>query len=163
MISGEKQDKQLPSISALVGEYTTYTLVWSYSANPHGIANLYISVDNLGNVYATEPQATPSMLHIDYNGNATLYASDVLVLFDWIHAFSVDKKFHVGINSALVNDRLTVWRYGAQIFIRDPTLDYATFGGFDDVCMSPNGRFIAIVGIDTATLLRDIILLYEGS
>lgn len=163
MISGFKEDKLLPSLSSLVGDYVTWNFLWAYSLAPHGVNARRVAVDNQGTVYTTTVYAATGLIVIDYNANAVFYVNDGLLLEWFVKPFSVDNKFVCGFDIPVANHRLTVWRYGARIFVRDPKLDYANFNTFVDIMMSPNGRFIAFSAWDLGTGVPDVVLLYEGA
>lgn len=163
MLSGLKEDKPLPSISDLVGEYTTWNYLWSYSLAPHGVNATRVVVDNFGNVYTTQTYAATGLVTIDYNGNGTFYVNDGLLEEWFVKGYSVDNKFVCGFDIPVANHRLTVWRYGARIFVRDPKADDANFNTFVDIMMSPNGRFIVFSAWSLATGVPDLVMLYEGA
>ena len=144
----------------LEGDYTTWTHVWTrdYGAGATHILN--VLVDNSGTVYAED--LSDELFVKTYGGAETNIANYIFTLHEtpFSDPMSATGKYMLG--TPLYSTTFEVWKDGVQTFSRDVSLDEEDAIELAVFCISPNGKFIAIVpaivGYD-----YQIVMLYEGS
>lgn len=148
--------------------YNTWTNVWTrdYGA---GATLFSCNVDDDGRVYTSDVFAGMAYLK-DYSGaevntanymyvNLTVEAS---VGIGPARSFSRTEKYVLGIDTTIMT-QIDVWREGQNITTINPLLDEPDIAALWDIQISPNGKYIAIMVVSTATGNNRHVLLYEGS
>ena len=159
----ETEDRELFSYDKMTGEFQTYTYVRSVVPAALAANNpRFLIPDNLGGLFTGRYGGLSPMAYLDYLGNITNYANTYTEYGTQSYYVTANRKYIVATTNT---DWRTfeVYRYGVQIFTRDPRVDDADFNFMETPSISPNGRFIWICGSSIATGWRNRYLLYEGS
>ena len=153
---------QVAAAVPLEGDYTTWTHVWTrdYGAGVYEIRN--ILVDNSGTVYAED--LTDRVFVKTYGGAETNVADYMFYMYEspYSDPMSATGKYVLG-NTPIYSTVFEVWKDGVRTFSRDVALDEAAADELVVFCVSPNGRFIAIVPYSSGSYAMQIVMLYEGS
>ncbi len=142
------------------GDYTTWTHVWTRDYGAGAPFLLNVLVDNSGTVYAED--LSDELYVKTYGGAETNVASYHFAMHEIPvnDPMSATGKYMLG--TPLYSTEFEVWKDGVQTFSRDVQLDEEDAIELGVLCVSPNGKFIAIVTA-VAGYSWQIVMLYEGS
>lgn len=157
---GYELDEKLFSDKMLEDEYVTWTLLFNRDFGA-GFTLDFLYVNNEGtmllgdvwppgvNVYRLDRFNT-----LTPTANYNLYATYIR----WSHTH----KYILGYTSPGWPD-IVIYRDGLPIWTRSPLLDNLLIDTIMAQCISPNGKFIALIARNTATAEWRWVMIYEGS